>query len=91
MKRKKTDFILDRMATAVVEERACVTPNCGGKAKLRCPNCVKLGKTFFEFISRLITSLFQVYKMDRIFVLKIVLKVIGKNIRNFMFKRVCHF
>ena len=31
------------MATTAVEEHSCVTPNCGGKAKLRCPNCVKLG------------------------------------------------
>ncbi|CAF5130596.1 unnamed protein product, partial [Rotaria sp. Silwood1] len=34
---------VDRMATALVDEHLCVTPNCGGKAKLRCPNCVKLG------------------------------------------------
>lgn len=31
------------MAAALVEEHSCVTPNCGEKAKLRCPNCVKLG------------------------------------------------
>ncbi|CAF3290984.1 unnamed protein product [Rotaria socialis] len=31
------------MATAIIEDHLCVTPNCGGKAKLRCPNCVKLG------------------------------------------------
>ena len=34
------------MATATIEEHSCVTPNCGEKAKLRCPNCVKLGRTF---------------------------------------------
>jgi predicted RNA-binding Zn-ribbon protein involved in translation (DUF1610 family) len=42
-RRKKNKSILDRMATAAVEEHSCVTPNCGAKAKLRCPNCVKLG------------------------------------------------
>jgi methionyl aminopeptidase len=31
------------MATSAIEEHSCVTPNCGGTAKLRCPNCVKLG------------------------------------------------
>ncbi|CAF0953729.1 unnamed protein product [Adineta ricciae] len=31
------------MASTAVEEHLCVTPNCGDKAKLRCPNCVKLG------------------------------------------------
>lgn len=32
------------MASTLVEEHVCVTPNCGEKAKLRCPNCVKLGR-----------------------------------------------
>ena len=41
--RQENYSISDRMATAVVEEHSCVTPNCGEKAKLRCPNCVKLG------------------------------------------------
>lgn len=36
------------MTTADVEEHLCVTPNCGGKAKLRCPNCVKLGSRFLQ-------------------------------------------
>lgn len=40
---REESSILDRMASAAVEERPCVTPNCGGVAKLRCPNCVKLG------------------------------------------------
>lgn len=31
------------MATAVIEGHPCVTPNCQNGAKLRCPNCVKLG------------------------------------------------
>jgi methionyl aminopeptidase len=41
--RENNNLIVDIMATAAVEEHSCVTPNCGGKAKLRCPNCVKLG------------------------------------------------
>ena len=41
------------MATAVIEEHACVTPNCGEKAKLRCPNCIRLGSTFFSILSLL--------------------------------------
>ncbi len=38
------------MATAAVEEHSCVTPNCGAKAKLRCPNCVKLGSKLSQII-----------------------------------------
>ena len=34
------------MASVAIEEHTCVTPNCEDKAKLRCPNCVKLGKRF---------------------------------------------
>jgi predicted RNA-binding Zn-ribbon protein involved in translation (DUF1610 family) len=34
------------MSTAAVEQHPCVTPNCGGQAKLRCPTCVKLGRKF---------------------------------------------
>jgi len=44
--KNKGKSILDRMATAITEEHSCVTPNCGEKAKLRCPNCVKLGRKF---------------------------------------------
>jgi hypothetical protein len=47
---KKADKVyfksVDIMATSGVEEHSCVTPNCDGKAKLRCPNCVKLGRRF---------------------------------------------
>jgi predicted RNA-binding Zn-ribbon protein involved in translation (DUF1610 family) len=38
------------MAAAIAEEHTCVTPNCGEKAKLRCPNCVKLGRRFHLII-----------------------------------------
>jgi hypothetical protein len=76
------------MATAMMEEHPCVTPNCGGKAKLRCPNCVKLGRRFHWIVSSFIEFVFQVYMMDHIFARKIVLKVIGKNIKNYMYKPV---
>ena len=42
--KEKNLSVLDIMASASVEEHSCVTPNCGEKAKLRCPNCVKLGR-----------------------------------------------
>jgi methionyl aminopeptidase len=38
------------MATTAVEQHPCVTPNCGGQAKLRCPTCVKLGRRFHWII-----------------------------------------
>ena len=77
------------MATAAIEGHSCVTPNCGEKAKLRCPNCVKLGKELHLIVYYFIKSIFKVFKMVRIFVHRIVLKAIGLNIKNYMYKPVC--
>ena len=79
------------MASVAVEEHSCVTPNCGEKAKLRCPNCVKLGKESCLIIYSFNESIFKVFTMVRISVHKIVLKAIGLNIKNYTYKRVCTY